>query len=49
MNIFIAAAEALDRRTGSDEQGAIGWLAIGIIIGALLVIGLIIKLLIPGD
>ncbi len=33
----------------SGERGAIGWLTIGIIIGVLLVIGGIIKFLIPGE
>jgi hypothetical protein len=33
----------------SDERGAIGWLTIGIIIGVLLVVGGIIKFLIPGE
>ena len=33
----------------NDERGAIGWLVIGIIVGALLVVFGIIKFLIPGD
>jgi hypothetical protein len=32
-----------------DERGAVGWLTIGIIIGVLLVVGGIIKFLIPGE
>ncbi|MDQ4124059.1 MAG: hypothetical protein M3134_00470 [Actinomycetota bacterium] len=32
-----------------EEDGAIGWLALGIIIGVLLVIFGIVKFLIPGD
>jgi hypothetical protein len=32
-----------------DEDGAIGWLALGILIGAVLIIVLLVKLLIPGD
>jgi len=40
----------LASRFGSSrESGAIGWLTIGIIIGVLLVVGGIIKFLIPGD
>jgi NhaP-type Na+/H+ or K+/H+ antiporter len=31
------------------QEGAVGWLVIGVIIGAILVVGLIVKLLIPGD
>ena len=33
----------------SEERGAIGWLTIGIIVGVLLVVGGIIKFLIPGE
>jgi hypothetical protein len=41
--------ESLRRLPLRDERGAIGWLTIGIIIGVLLVIGGIIKFLIPGE
>lgn len=33
----------------SGENGAIGWLALGIVIGVILVIVAIVQLLIPGD
>lgn len=49
MNVMMTVVEALDRRVPRDEDGAIGWLLIGIVLGVLLVIGLIVKLLIPGD
>ena len=39
----------LYRSMRTDEDGAIGWLTLGIIIGAILVVVLLIKLLIPGD
>ena len=31
------------------ENGAVGWLALGILLGAILVIIAIVQLLIPGD
>jgi hypothetical protein len=31
------------------EDGAVGWLALGILLGAILVIIAIVQLLIPGD
>ena len=49
MSMWMAVADALDRVVERDEDGAIGWLLIGIVLGVLLVIGLIVKLLIPGD
>lgn len=49
MQISQFLQEALLRRAHVDERGAIGWLTIGIIIGVLLVIGGIIKFLIPGE
>lgn len=49
MQILEFLQESLLRRAHRDERGAIGWLAIGIIIGVLLVIGGIIKFLIPGE
>lgn len=49
MNMMMTVMAALDRRVPRDEDGAIGWLLIGIVLGVLLVIGLIVKLLIPGD
>jgi len=42
--------DALLRTIGPrDENGAIGWLALGVLIGAVLIIVLLVKLLIPGD
>ena len=32
-----------------EESGAVGWLVVGVILGAIRVVVLIIKLLIPGD
>lgn len=49
MNEWMTMIGALDRRIPRDEDGAVGWLLIGIVVGVLLVIGLIVKLLIPGD
>ena len=49
MDLSLAVVEALIRKVDRDENGAIGWLLIGIIVGVLLVVAGIIKLLIPGD
>lgn len=49
MDLMRAVAELFDRRVTTNESGTVGWLAVGVILGALLAIGLIIKLLIPGD
>ena len=49
MNAAMTVMEVLDRKIPRDEDGAVGWLLIGIVLGVLLVIGLIVKLLIPGD
>lgn len=37
------------RARTSGEGGAVGWLTLGIVIGVLLVVGGIIKFLIPGE
>lgn len=41
--------QELVRAMRSDEDGAIGWLTLGIVIGAILIVVLIIKFLIPGE
>jgi hypothetical protein len=43
---LMALASRIDLRR---QDGAIGWLILGIIIGAILIIILIVQLLIPGD
>lgn len=44
-NMLLGAASSLRRR----EEGAIGWLIIGILVGVGLVVFGIIKFLIPGE
>ena len=39
----------LGRLTPHDEDGAVGWLALGILVGAILVVIAIVQLVIPGD
>lgn len=36
-------------RLREEQTGAVGWLIVGIIVGAIGIIVLIVKLLIPGD
>jgi hypothetical protein len=45
----MALIDELARKVHRDEDGAVGWLLIGMILGAILIVVLIIKLLIPGD
>ena len=49
MDVWMPLLQMIENRLRLDERGAVGWLLIGMIVGALLIIGLIIKLLIPGD
>lgn len=49
MDVWMTLLQSAQSKVRVDERGAVGWLLIGIIVGALLIIGLIIKLLIPGD
>ncbi|MFN2590482.1 MAG: hypothetical protein ABR518_06905 [Actinomycetota bacterium] len=47
-DLVVRAAHALWRRR-SHEQGAVGWVILGIVIGIGIVIFAIIKFLIPGE
>lgn len=49
MDVWMTLLQMVQSRVRIDERGAVGWLLIGMIVGALLIVGLIIKLLIPGD
>ncbi|HVF52256.1 MAG TPA: hypothetical protein VNC78_01485 [Actinomycetota bacterium] len=49
MQLASAIWETFATRFEDNERGAVGWLAVGVVLGVLLVIGGIIKFLIPGE